>query len=259
MKQTLLSINKIIRRRTNETIKEVRDITGKMAVMAKETLKQATALLKTLVPETKSDEKFKLDLIETVQTVDQIIEQTEFVNSGGNPENRIVSIIDTDARPISKGKLGKRVEFGHVLQLEEISEGLITGYSVHRGNPSDKTLLVDAVEHHIEIFGKAPAELAGDRGYYSSSNEITLQELGVKHLSIPKPGKKTAKRQEQERKPKFKKLQKFRAGIEGRISCLKRSFGLRRSYLRGSKGTSTWCGYGIFAHNLRKVAQINLS
>ncbi|MBF4695198.1 transposase, partial [Fusibacter ferrireducens] len=113
--------------------------------------------------------------------------------------------------------------------------------------------------HHKEIFGKAPTEVATDRGYYSSSNEMELTKLGVKHLSIPKPGKKSKSRQEIESTPKFKKLQKFRAGVEGRISCLKRSFGLRRSYLRGFKGTSTWCGYGIFAHNLRKAAKLLLS
>ncbi|GAU76235.1 hypothetical protein [Fusibacter sp. 3D3] len=51
MKHKLLSINKIVRRRTNETITEVRNITGTMANMSKETLKQAKALMKKLVPE----------------------------------------------------------------------------------------------------------------------------------------------------------------------------------------------------------------
>ena len=171
MKCKLLSINKIVRRRTNETIAEVRAITGTMADMAKETLKRAQSMLKTLIPETKRDETLKLNLLETVQTVETVIAQTELVNSGGKPENRIVSIIDTDARPISKGKLGQRVQFGHVLQIEEVPEGIVTGYSVHKGNPSDKTLLVDAVHHHKKNFDKAPREIAVDRGYYSKRNE----------------------------------------------------------------------------------------
>lgn len=256
MKCKLLSINKIARRRTNETIAEVRSITGTMADMAKETLKQAQSMLKTLIPETKQDEILKLNLLETVQTVEAVIVQTELVNSGGKPENRIVSIVDTDARPISKGKLGQRVQFGHVLQIEEVPEGIVTGYSVHKGNPSDKTLLVDAVHHHKKNFDKAPREIAVDRGYYSKRNEDELTLLGVKHISMPKPGKKTNARQTLESTNKFKKLQKFRAGVEGRISCLKRSFGLRRSNLRGQTGTSIWCGYGILSHNLRKAARL---
>ncbi|GAU79911.1 transposase [Fusibacter sp. 3D3] len=227
MKHKLLSINKIVRRRTNETITEVRSITGTMANMAKETLKQANTMMKKLVAESNKDKSLKHVLLETIQAVETVINQTELVNTGGKPESRVVSIIDTDARPISKGKLGKRVEFGHVLQIEEDVKGIVTVYSVHKGNPSDKTLLVDA-----------------------------LSLLGVKYISVPKPGKKTKSRQEHENTNKFKKLQNFRVGVEARISCLKRSFGMRRSYLRGHSGTSIWCGYGIFAHNLRKAARL---
>jgi IS5 family transposase len=256
MKRKLLSINKIVRRRTNETIVEVRNITGVMADMASETVHQANLMIKKLIPESKQDQALKLSLLQTIQAVETVIKQTKLVNSGGKPENRVVSIIDTDARPISKGKMGKRVEFGHVLQIEEVAEGIVTGYSIHKGNPSDKTLLVDAIEHHKRLFEKAPREIAVDRGYYSKANEDELSTLGVKHISMPKPGKKTKVRQALESTNKFKKLQKFRAGVEGRISCLKRSFGMRRSYLRGHKGTSIWCGYGIFAHNLRKAARL---
>lgn len=171
--------------------------------------------------------------------------QTETVNNGGKPENRIVSMDDTDARPITKGKLGKRVEFGHVLQVEEVSEGIITGYKVFKGNPADKTLLIDAIEHHVEIFKRAPREVSADRGYYSSSNETSLTNLGVKNVCIPKVGKKSKDRAEYESTPKFKQQMKFRAGIEGRTSCIKRSFGKRRSYLRGHKDTSILCSQGM--------------
>lgn len=258
MKFKLLSINKIVRRRTNETIAEVRKITDSMADMAQLAIKQSKSMLKKLVTESKKDELLKLNLLETVQVVETIIEQTKLVNSGEKPINRIVSIIDTDARPISKGKLGKRVQFGHVVQIEEVSEGIVTGYSVHKGNPSDKTILIDAICHHKKTFDRAPREVAVDRGYYSKQNEDELVSLGVKHISMPKPGKKSKARQALESTNKFKNLQRFRAGVEARISCLKRSFGLRRSYLRGLSGTSIWCGYGIFAHNLRKAAQLKI-
>ncbi|MHB1393740.1 MAG: hypothetical protein ACYCYE_11830 [Clostridia bacterium] len=57
----------------------------------------------------------------------------------------------------------------------------------------------------------------------------------------------------------IKELKSWRAGIEARISCLKRSFGFSRSMLRGISGAKTWCGYGIFAHNLRQAARLMIS
>ena len=254
LRQKLLHINKVVRRRTNETYKEVRKITGDMAAIAKEISKKARKFAEKLIPETRGDSQQIIKLHHTLQTVEKIIIQTETVNAGGTPENTIVSMDDTDARPISKGKLGKRVEFGHVLQVEEVSEGIITGYKVFKGNPSDKTLLVDAVQHHIDLFDKPPRDVFADRGYYSSTNELALTDMGVKNVCIPKIGKKTKERAAHEQQPKFKKLMKFRAGVEGRISCIKRSFGQRRSYLRGHKGTSAWCGYGILTHNLWKAS-----
>jgi IS5 family transposase len=252
----LLSINKVVRRRTAETFKEVRQITGEMAAIAKEVAKKARKFAEKLIPETTGDKIQVNTLHHVLQTLEKIITQTEIVNSGGKPENRVVSMDDTDARPITKGKLGKRVEFGHVLQVEEVSEGIITGYKVFKGNPSDKTLLVDAIDHHVDLFKKAPREVSADRGYYSSLNETSLRDMGVKNVCIPKVGKKSKDRAEYESTPKFKQQMKFRAGVEARISCIKRSFGQRRSYLRGHKGTSIWCGYGIFAHNLWKASNL---
>jgi len=49
---------------------------------------------------------------------------------------------------------------------------------------------------------------------------------------------------------------RFRAGIEARISLLKRKFGLKRSLMRGSPGVNIWVGQGIFAHNLWQAARI---
>lgn len=112
MKYKLLSINKIVRRRTNETLKEVREITGTLANMAKKTLKQAQSMMKKLVPESKKDQCLKLGLLETIQAVETVINQTELVNAGGKPESRIVSIIDPDARPISKANKDKLIDLG---------------------------------------------------------------------------------------------------------------------------------------------------
>jgi IS5 family transposase len=45
-------------------------------------------------------------------------------------------------------------------------------------------------------------------------------------------------------------LQRYRTGAEGRISHLKRSYGLRRSRLKGDDGQQTWTGWAILTYNL---------
>ncbi len=256
MKRKLLGINKILRRRTSESIKEVRKISGEMAEMAKAVVKETRKFVKKLRAENDGDQSIINEIHHVSDLLDTIVEQTKMVNQGQTPENRVLSYVDPKARPIRKGKRGKSTEFGHKLQVCESEEGIVTDYELYTGNPSDKTLLDDVISRHKMLTGKAPGEFAADRGYYSSANEQELLRQGVKHVSIPRPGKKSTGRKVIENKNKFKRLQKFRAGVEGRISCLKRKFCLRRSMLRGSRGTSTWCGLGIFAHNLRKAAQL---
>jgi transposase, IS5 family len=48
----------------------------------------------------------------------------------------------------------------------------------------------------------------------------------------------------------------LRTGCEGRIAHLKRRSGWDRTRLDGLAGARTWCGHGIFAHNLIKISAL---
>ena len=89
-----------------------------------------------------------------------------------------------------------------------------------------------------------------------ASNVTALKELGVEHCSLPKTGPKTEAEQATERSFWFRRLQRFRAGGEGRISLLKREYGWRRSRLRGGTGVETWVGWGVITHNLTKYGRL---
>jgi hypothetical protein len=47
---------------------------------------------------------------------------------------------------------------------------------------------------------------------------------------------------------------KFRVGAEGRISHLKRGYGLDRSRLKGHTGARSWAAWAILADNLDTLA-----
>ena len=60
-------------------------------------------------------------------------------------------------------------------------------------------------------------------------------------------------RQAAEHRPAFRRTVKWRTGSEGRISTLKRGYGLDRTRLDGIEGARIWAGRGILAHNLVKI------
>jgi len=259
-KKKLLSISKVARRRSEEKVSEVRKIVQEMAQCAKQEISKAKKQLGKFRAENKREQQLLNNIHSTCSKLETVIEQAESIDKGEvNIKGRLVSYHDPDVHPIKKGKLGKQIQFGMISQIEEAENGIIAGYQVYKGNPSDKTLMPDAMESHKKVFGKAPREVTADRGYYTSKLDGDLHKMGVKHVCVPKIGRKSKVREAQENTLKFKELKSWRAGIEARISCLKRSFGFSRSMLRGISGAKTWCGYGIFAHNLRQAARLMIS
>jgi IS5 family transposase len=86
--------------------------------------------------------------------------------------------------------------------------------------------------------------LAGDQGVFSPANERLAQRLGVKQIAIPQPGPKTAQRRAHEKQAWFKQGQRFRNGIEGRISVVRRTVQLARCPYQGLEGFEQWIGWG---------------
>ena len=265
VKKKALNISKVARRRTGEAIEEIDKITTKIIATAETVVEEATSVLKNAGHKLWRDgenascstKQLVKKLTKQLQVAQRVIDQSKQVVSGNrNIPDRIVSIYDTDARPIKKGKPQKPTEFGYKVLIQETEDGVITGYEVYCGNPADDTLLSDGLEKHQELFGKAPWGIAADRGFGSKANEELCEKKGVKRISLPKKGRLSKKQKGKEKQPAFRRLQRFRAGIEARISLLKRKYGLGRSLSRGYRGTKTWVGGGIFAHNLQKIASM---
>lgn len=195
-----------------------------------------------------------------LERTQRVVAQTQQV-LGGNPhvKDRLISLFDPDARPIRKGKLKAPTEFGYKVVVADEDRGFITDYQVLRGNPGDRELLVPTIQRQSQRVGKVPREVATDRGMASQANDLGLQSLGVKHCSLPKTGKKNPAQRDREASFWFRRLQRFRAGGEARISLLKRRYGWRRSRLSGHEGVSTWVGWGAITHNLTKYARLQIA
>src|ERR1700757_5195566 len=178
--------------------------------------------------------------------------------AGRMPESasRVVSLHDVDARPIRKGRLGKPVEFGYKAQIVDNADGVILDHNVEIGNPADALQLVAAIARITTRTGHTPRAVTADRGYGQASVERDLHELGVRSVAIPRTSKPSAARHEFEHRRAFRDKVKWRTGCEGRINHIKRSYGWNRTELTGINGARTWCGHGVFAHNLVKIGTL---
>jgi IS5 family transposase len=147
---------------------------------------------------------------------------------------KIFSIFEPHTDIIIKDK--REPIYGHKICLTTGASGLVTNVVVEQGNPADVTLASKMVTRHIDLFGKAPRQIVFDGGFASRANLESLKELGVKDVAFSKPCGMSVTEMVKSTWV-FRQLRRFRAGVEGGISFLKRSFGLDRC---------TWSGFASF-------------
>lgn len=189
-----------------------------------------------------------------VQVIDQARRRVLEKESVPTAE-KIYSIFEPHTDLIKRGKVQKPVEFGHKVFLAESAQGLITQYRVLNGNPVDEVHVQSTLKRHTQLFGAAPEMFSADRGFFSHDSINHCHQAGVVLACIPqRGGKKTPERQLHERSPAFKKGQRFRAGIEGRISVLFRGRGMKRCRAQGRERFEMLVGAAVLANNLMVIA-----
>ncbi|HSF92295.1 MAG TPA: ISNCY family transposase [Paracoccaceae bacterium] len=191
-------------------------------------------------------------------TVERIINQAErrvFHGEVVPAGEKVYSLFEEHTELLVRGKAGKRVEFGHKVLLAQTGEKFISHYRVMPKREEDKDLVDETLDAHQDLFGELPDLFAGDKGFYSGVKK--LKELGkkIETVSICKKGRRTAAEEVREHGEAFKDGQRFRAGVEGSISVLKRAFKLNRCLFKGFKNFAASVGCAVFCHNLVLLAQ----
>jgi IS5 family transposase len=194
------------------------------------------------------------------ERIDQVIAQARRRVLQGETvptADKLFSLFEPHTDLIKRGKAQRPVEFGHKVLLSESGHGLITDYRVLEGNPTDDRHVAPSLEHHIALFGGPPTLAACDRGFYSLAAIEACQAAGVATECIPqRGGRKTPERAAQEKSRAFRRGQRFRAGIEGRISVLFRGRGMKRCLLHGRERFDVFVGLAVLANNLLVIAQL---
>jgi IS5 family transposase len=240
MGRKLGTISRTIRRRSGEAKEEVLRLTAQTGELLERSVKEARRLA--AVARRRARGRGAQAKLRATARLDTFADRCERVarqirrRVAGEPiDDRIVSLHDPDARPIRKGKLGKPNEFGFVSQLAEVTEntkpgarGLILPASTALGNPAEETLLPGTVAE-LKRLGLKPREIAVDGGFKSGPTNTAFADLQPKTVFV-------AGRQQSASKHTTRRLRRYRTGEEGRISHLKRRYGLGRSRLKGDEG-----------------------
>jgi len=170
-------------------------------------------------------------------------------------EEKIFSIFEPHTELLIRGKAGRPVEFGHMIQIQQVEAKFITDYQVFDQKPVEYDLLDPTIKRHKQLFGKYPEQVSADKAYYESMEQITRLSKIIEVVAINKKGKRTEEETERETDPAFRHAQRFRAGVEGTISFLKRVLGLFRCYSKGWEHYAAMVGATVLAHNLLILAR----
>jgi len=260
MGRKLRAISRTIRRRSGEAKAEVLQLTEQTGELLTRSVSEArklavSARLKARGRGARAKLKAAAALEELADRCEKVASQIRQRVAGEPIKDRIVSLADPDARPIRKGKLGKPNEFGYVTQLAEVTEntkrgarGLILPASSTLGNSAENTLLPVTVAE-LGRLGISPREVALDGGFQTGRTTDSLAELAKAPERVFIAG-----RQQPGSKRTQRRLRRYRTGAEGRISHLKRRYGMGRSRLKGHEGQQIWTEWSILAYNADTLA-----
>jgi transposase, IS5 family len=251
-------ISKTLSRRTGQRVEEVLALNAKAGQAMAGSVREARALAAQARAAARgrgAQAKLRAaqQLEELADRCQRVATQIQQRSRGEKITDRLVSLSDPDARPIRKGKLGKPNEFGYVVQVAEVTantrrgaRGYVLPAASAPGNPGENRLLGQTVAE-LDRLGLRPREVALDGGFVPGPTIQTLAGVAPTRTFISgraEPGSRRTRR----------RLARYRTGCEGRISHLKRGYGLRRSRLKGDQGQRIWTGWAVLAYNLDTLA-----
>lgn len=189
------------------------------------------------------------------RVVDQARRRTLHGQAVAN-DQKLFSIFEPHTELLKRGKTVRNIEFGHMVQIQQVSTKFITGYQVFEHKPVESLQLEAALESHKALFGEYPDEATADKGYAPSAAQRERLEDKVEHLAIGQAGRLSQADRQREHTPRFRLAQRFRAGVEGTISFLKRALGLARCLSKGWSHYAAAVGAALFVHNLLVLARV---
>ena len=258
------ALGRTLGRRTGEAKSEVQRLTEATAERVRASAREARKLAaqarqsRTRAARSPRGVRAIRTLEETAALAERIVEQVRKRFAGEKITDRVVSLFDTDARPVRRGKRAQPTEFGYVVQFTEVTTStkrgapaLVLPPKLRAGSTNENTLFPESVDE-LAGLGIMVREAAFDGGFLRPATEQVLQRAGNPKVFIAGSAENAGSRRTKRRRARF------RVGCEGRISHLKREYGARRCRLKGTEGARIWEGWAVLAYDLDTISRLPL-
>ena len=189
--------------------------------------------------------------------IEKVINQTKqrLWRGDRHVAGKVLSLFEPHTQVIRKGKAHKPNEFGRLVRIDEVENGIVSGYQVLEGNAADTNSWMPALKQHQVSFGRVPGMATADRGFFSGQNEREAEALGIKHVALPATGRLSRTRAQRQKQRWFKRALRWRAGCEATISTLKHPFSMSRARYKGEHGFQRYVGWSVITKNLFSIAR----
>jgi transposase, IS5 family len=176
------------RARGREALQTIDRLTAEIAVRAKQTVREARALVRETRRRAKQAPAAALveRLEHELAVAEQVLAQTDVRLAGQRtiPDRR-VSLVDPDARPIRMGRPQRPTEFGYKARVADTKEGFVIADVPERGAPTDGSLLEGAIGK-AKRAGMQVRSVYADRGFGTSTGDAALAEHRIRDPVIPR-------------------------------------------------------------------------
>lgn len=164
-------------------------------------------------------------------------------------EEKIFSIFEEHTEWITKGKLNKKVELGHLLLITTDQYQFIVDYKVmeKQKDGSQVNSLCERIKKNFP--GKKVYSHSFDKGFWSKDNFTTLQDAAIEQVILPKKGRHNKEDKARESCATFKKLRNAHSAVESNINMLEHH-GLNRCMDKGLGNYKRCVGLSVLAYNL---------
>jgi IS5 family transposase len=199
---------------------------------------------------------YALELKHYLKLARQVIDQTErrvFRGEKVPANEKIVSIFEPHTDIIVKDR--RETYYGHKVCLCVAASQLITDCLITSGNPADTALTVTMLDRQKEIYGRYPLKAALDGGFASQDNLKAAKGRKIKDVCFAK--KRGLEVLDMCRSTwVYKRLRRFRAGIEAVISWIKRGLGFDKCTWKGDRSFASYVWLTAVTANLRTLAHL---
>lgn len=170
------------------------------------------------------------------------------------PEEKIFSIFEPHTEWITKGKLNKKVELGHLVLITTDQHSFIVDYKVMEKQKDAQQINDLANRIKTKFSHAAISSHSFDKGFWSKDNLAFLMTQEITTVVLPKRGRHTKEDTERESDRGYQLLRRKHSAVESNINMLEHH-GLNRCPDKGLKHYKNYVGLSVLAYNLHQLGK----